>query len=124
LTRAGQIVYLVDMDYLCKRLPFLCITLLLLINLSGIVVFATALPSLADERACAESCCPGSASQDEPDGKCNKLECQCSSCVSIDLQRYSLTLRFIGEDLTVSHETSSLPPGDHPQLIDYPPETA
>lgn len=112
------------MDCLYQRLPLLCITVLLLINLSGIAVLATALPSLADERACAETCCPGTASQDEPDGKCSKLECQCSSCVSIDLQHYSLALRFIAEGLTVSQETSSLPPGEHPRLIDYPPETA
>lgn len=112
------------MDCLCQRLPLLCITVLLLINLSGIAVLAAALPSLTAERACAEACCPGSPAQDEPDGKCNKLECQCTSCVSIDLQRFSLTLRFIGESLTLGHETLSLPPGEYPRLIDYPPETA
>jgi len=124
LTRAGEIVYLTSMDCLYQRLPLLCITVLLLINLSGIAVFAAALPSLTDERACAEACCPGSPAQDVPDGKCNKLECQCTSCVSVDLQCFSLTLRFIGEGPTSGHETSSLPPGEHPRLIDYPPETA
>jgi hypothetical protein len=112
------------MDCLYQRLPLLCITVLLLINLSGIAVLAAALPSLTDERACAEACCPGNPAQEVPDGKCNKLECQCTSCVSIDLQRFSLTLRFIGETLAIGQETSSLPPGEHPRLIDYPPEAA
>jgi hypothetical protein len=113
------------MECLRQRLPLLIMTVLLLINLSGAASVATALPALEDERGCAETCCPGSSSsQDEPTGTCSKLECQCPTCVTIDLQRFSLTFHFSGEEIVAGGENSSLPPGEHPRRIDYPPEAA
>jgi len=105
------------------RLALQSIAVLLLICLSGVAVAAANLPLQSVAGGCADACCPGSTDQDEPTGKCPPLQCQCPSCLNVYLHYFCLSLKSLGETGAVPLEASRRPPGEHPRLIDYPPET-
>jgi len=107
-----------------RRLSLIGISFVLLISLSGVTVLAVNLPTEPTAGGCAASCCPGSTEQDEPSSKGSLLECQCPSCQSAEVQPFALRFKSVGETGTVPRESSRRPPGEHPTLIDYPPELA
>ena len=70
-------------------------------------------------------CCPSERTDDQSDEDCCvSPECQCLSCLTIDLQHVALTLSgATANDCTHQDLTTTLTGGTY-RTIDYPPEVA
>jgi hypothetical protein len=68
-------------------------------------------------------CCPSEQPGEEEDaGCCVSPECQCLSCLTIELQQTSIDLAGICETACDHYEVTALLTGGHYSTIDYPPE--
>lgn len=103
------------------RMIAIFVLALSLCTLSGAVTSVLAVV----ESTHASDCCPAERSEGQKGAAhCVSPECQCLSCLTIDLQHISESVIGIAEARSVYREAVSfLTSGDY-RTIDYPPEVA
>jgi len=104
------------------RLAAMIVLALSLCVLSGAV---TSVLAVAQTFGHAGDCCPSERTDDQSDEDCCvSPECQCLSCLTIDLQQVALELAGANaKDCTHQDLTATLI-GETYRTIDYPPEVA
>jgi len=117
-----MIVYVSTMNSGLLRLAAIMVLALSLCVLSGAV---TSVLAVAQNFGHAGDCCPSERTDDQAeDDCCVSPECQCLSCLTIDLQQVSLTFAATNDkDCTHQDLTATLTGGIY-RTIDYPPEVA
>ena len=110
----------------CKplRLVAIIVLALSLCVLSGVV---TSVLAVAQNLAHSVDCCPSDSEPAEgqaEDACCVSPECQCLSCLTIELQQVSLTLREPTDTGCLHHVITATLSGGNYRTIDYPPEVA
>lgn len=72
----------------------------------------------------ASTCCPAEQSENDAGADhCASPDCQCLSCLSIDLQKISVPLNGMADSDDPHHEVTIALAGGQYRTIDYPPET-
>jgi hypothetical protein len=122
LTFLSVIAYHLPMYSVLFRFAAILVLATSLCVLSGA---ATSVLAVAQNLAHAGDCCPSEHPDDQSeDDCCVSPECQCLSCLTIDLQEASLTLRGTSGIVCARHEITATLTGGNYRSIDYPPEVA
>lgn len=117
-----MIAYHLTMYSVPLRFAAIVVLALSLCVLSGAV---TSVMAVTQALTHAGECCPSERTQHQAaDDCCITPECQCLSCLTVELQQVSLTLRGAADTDCVHYQTTATLTGGNYRTIDYPPEAA
>jgi hypothetical protein len=94
----------------------LLVALLVLLTAGGGMAAAAAF-----ESSCASSCCP-SEHAPASDGSCPQPDCQCSSCLVMELDQPSSAGPLTAVELSWNSPIATLPLPDFVRAIEHPPK--
>lgn len=103
----------------------LIVIFLLTVSLCTLSGATGSVQAVVENNSHASTCCPSDQPENDAGADhCASPECQCLSCLSIDLQEISIPLTGNADSDCTHHETAASLIGEHYRTIDYPPETA
>ena len=122
MTFLVMFAYHSTMHFGLLRLAAIIVLTLSLCVLSGAV---TTVLAVAQQVGQSGDCCPSDRTDDPAaEACCISPECQCLSCLIIELQQVSLTLRGTADTDSFHQEKTTTLTGGNYRTIDYPPEAA